>query len=57
VDLPQLVIDVDLPVPDGPDTISPLRPSCLPRLLVISRCPALVILRMSGVATRVSSLW
>jgi hypothetical protein len=55
--LPSWVIEVDLPVPDGPDTISPRRPSCLPRLLMISLEPVVVIRRMSGVATSSSSLW
>lgn len=54
---PSQVMEVDLPVPDGPDTISPRRPSCLPRLPMISFSPAVMILRMSGVLIRFSSLW
>jgi hypothetical protein len=54
---PSQVMEVDLPVPEGPDTISPRRPSCLPRLPMISFSPVVVIFRMSGVATRFSSLW
>lgn len=55
--LPSWVIEVDFPVPDAPETSSPRRPSCLPRLLMSSFDPVVMIFLKSGVATSSSVEW